>query len=130
MNSLLSTYIQLHQPRLYTHFFSEATLIHPVMININTIRSKINKKGKNLTINIIFHLNNGCLVSFLLVFHNYINLRNVMANIPNYLCLLSAIDLWLAILVQWKIFLAKIFSTYPTLQWSLTITYVLFLSRL
>jgi len=67
---------------------------------------------------------------YLLVVHSCINPKNVMTNIPNFLCLLSIIDLRPTNLVQWKILLAMIFSTYPTLQSSPTITFVLLLSKL
>ena len=130
MNSLLSTYNQLHQPRFCMHFFSQATLIHQVNINITIIKSRIIQNRNNSALKLTFHLNNGFLMIFLFVVHNCINSRNFMTNVPNFLHLLSAIDLRLATLVQWTILLAMIFATYPTLQWSPTITSVLFLSRL
>lgn len=117
MNSLICTCIQLQQPRRWMHFFSQAMLIHHVMIRITIIQSKINQNRKKLTTNFAFHVNNGCLVICMLLVHSCMNLRNVMTNIPNYLCLLTT-------LLQWKILLVMIFSTYPALEWSPTITYV------
>jgi len=130
MNSLLSTYSQLYQPRLCMHLFSQDILIHQARINITIIISRINKKRNNSITYLTFHFNNGFLVISLLVVHNYINPRNAMANIPNCLHLLNAIYMRPLTMVQWKILVAMIFSTYLALQWSPTIIYVLLLFRL
>lgn len=130
MNSLLSTCSQLHQPRLYMHFFSQTILIHQVRINITINRFMVNQNRNNLTTELTFHLNNGCLVICLLVVHSWINLRNATVHIPNWLCLLNTIDLRPSTLVQWKILLAMFFAIDPTLQWSSIITSILLLSRL
>ena len=76
------------------------------------------------------HINNRCLVIHFHVVHNYITPRNIMTNIPNFLCLLSTINMRPTSLVQWTILLTMIFPTYPALQQSSTITSSLLLSRL
>lgn len=122
--------ISQHQPRLYMHFFSQATLIHQASININIIRSRINQKINNLITKLTVHLNDKFSAIHLHVVHNLINSRNTMTNIPNYLRLLRTIDLRHTSLVQCKMLLTMIFSTYPTLQECSTITSSLLLSRL
>lgn len=116
MNSLLSTCSQLYQPRLCMHLFSQATLMSKVRINITIIRLRINQNRSKSTTELMFHLNNGFLVIYVLVIKSSIKLRNAMTNIPNYLCLLNIVELGPTTLVQWKILLVMIFATYQTLQ--------------
>ena len=90
MNSSLRPYNQLHQPRLCMHLSIQATLIHQVRNDITIIRSKINQNGNKLIMKLTFHLNNGCLMTCLIVIHCCINPRNTLMNISNCLCLLPS----------------------------------------
>lgn len=112
-NSLLSTCIQLHQSRLCMHFFSQTTPIHHVRINITIITSRVNQNRNNMTTSCTLHLNNGYLVMCLLVSHNCINLRDIMAHVSNHRCLMITMDRRPTTLVQWKLLLAVIFMTNP-----------------
>ena len=130
MNSFLSTCSQLHQPRIYMHFFSQTKHIHQVRINITIIISRVNKNRGNFIINLTIHLNNILLVIFLPIIQCCIDLRNDLSNIPNYLCFMFVVDLRPTTLIRWEILLDMLLAIYPTLQLSFTLTFVFFPSRL
>ena len=130
MNLLLCTCSPLYQPRFWMHFFSQTTRIHQVMINITIVRSRINQNRNNLITKLTVHLDNGCLVIRLPIIQCYIDPRNVMSNIPNYLRLLSTIDMRHTTPIWWTILLEMILATYPTLQLFPTTTFTLLLSKL
>lgn len=130
VNSLFSTCSQPHQPRFFMHLIWKITLIHQFMINITIIQPKFNQNRNNWIAKLTFDPSSGCLVIFLIVVQNYINLRNPMTKIPKCLCFLSAIYVRLVTLVQWTILLAMIFATNRILQQSSTITSILLLSRM
>jgi len=77
---------------------------------------------------LIVLLNDICVMINLHFFHHCINMRNVMINIPNYMCLLRTKDIGSTTLMLRTIPIIMILSTYPTLKWCCTIAYSLLLS--
>lgn len=127
MNSFLGTCSQLHQLRICMKLFIQKPLIHSVSADVTIVRSKVNQNINNLIKNPTFHLDNRCLMISLPIIQCCINWRNTLPNIPNYLCLLSTINLRLTTLIIWKISPAMILATNPTLQRLTIITLVLLL---
>ena len=112
------------------YFFIQTILIHQFGININIIRSRINQNRNNLITKLIVHLDNICQVIHLHVIQCYMDSRNAFSNIPNCVCFLCTIYMRHTALIQQKILLEMFLATFPTLQLSLTITFIVLPSRL
>lgn len=77
-----------------------------------------------------FHLNNGFLMIWFPVIHCCIDLRNFLTYIPNFLCLLSIINLRPSTLIWLKIPPMMISTTSPTLQWFSIVAFIMLLHRM